>query len=160
MDDRELSDHVLLAQSITGTRNRILKNFKRHHPAVILGADSFFEGIDLPDQELELVILTRLPFPAPNTPMMRLKTDDLKQKDLNPFMGEYLPQAVLKFKQAFGRLIRKESDNGVLVVLDDRFLNANYSKVFKQALPKGVPIEIYDNNQLGYKIQAFLDKKL
>ena len=160
MDDRELSDHVLLAQSITGTRNRILKNFKRHHPAVILGADSFFEGIDLPDQELELVILTRLPFPAPNTPMMRLKTDDLKQKDLNPFIGEYLPQAVLKFKQAFGRLIRKESDNGVLVVLDDRFLNANYSKVFKQSLPKGVPIEIYDNNQLGYKIQAFLDKKL
>ncbi len=159
MQNEELSDHVLLAQSISGTRNRILKNFKRNKPAVILGADSFFEGIDLPDEALELVILTRLPFPAPDTPIMRLKTDALREEGANPFMGEYLPQAVLKFKQAFGRLIRKESDKGVLVVLDDRFLSANYAHTFKRALPQGVPIEIYENNQLGPQIQRFIDKK-
>lgn len=159
MADKELSDHVILAQSISGTRNRILKNFKRNKPAVILGADSFFEGIDLPDEELELVILTRLPFPAPNTPIMRLKTDHLKQQGSNPFMGEFLPQAVLKLKQAFGRLIRKKSDNGVLVILDDRFLSASYANIFKEALPKGVPIEIYENDQLGHKIQQFIDEK-
>ena len=159
MQNEELSDHVLLAQSISGTRNRILKNFKRNKPAVILGADSFFEGIDLPDEELELVVLTRLPFPAPNTPIMRLKTDALRQEGTNPFMGEYLPQAVLKFRQAFGRLIRKKSDKGVLVVLDDRFFSANYANTFKKALPRGVPIEIYENNQLGQQVQTFIDEK-
>ncbi len=157
MGTEELADYMLLAQSISGTRNRILKNFKRHKPAVILGADSFFEGIDLPKEELELVILTRLPFPAPDTPIMQLKTDYLKRYRLNPFTHEYLPQAVLKFKQAFGRLIRNEADKGVLVILDDRFLSANYSKVFTESLPNGVPIEIYKNKQLGLEAQKFID---
>lgn len=155
--DKRLLDHLLLAQSISGTRNRILKNFKRNKPAVILGADSFFEGIDLPDEELELVILTRLPFPAPNTPLTRSKTDYLKDQGIHPFMGELLPQAILKYKQAFGRLIRNDSDRGVMVVLDDRILSASYSKIFIEALPKGVPMEIYPNNQLGEEIQRFLD---
>ncbi len=155
----ETSSHLILAQSISGTRNRILKNFKRHKPAVILGADSFFEGIDLPEEELELVVLTRLPFPAPDTPIMQLKIDYLKRYRLNPFTHEYLPQAVLKFKQAFGRLIRNESDRGVLVILDDRFLSANYSKTFTDSLPNGVPIEIYENQQLGTEVQKFIDQK-
>lgn len=155
---KELESHVLLAQSITGTRNRILKNFKRKKPAVILGADSFFEGIDLPNEALELVILTRLPFPAPNTPIMRLKTDYLNQQGVNPFIGEYLPQAILKFRQAFGRLIRNERDKGVLVVLDERFMTASYSKMFKNALPKGVPIDIYKNDQLGKEVTRFINE--
>lgn len=159
MEDKRLMDHLILAQSISGTRNRILKNFKRNKPAVILGADSFFEGIDLPDEELELVILTRLPFPAPNTPLTKLKTDYLKEQGLNPFVGELLPQAVLKYKQAFGRLIRNKSDLGVMVVLDDRILSGSYSDAFIEALPKGVPIEIHSNKQLGKQIQGFLDNK-
>ena len=72
-------------------------------------------------------------------------------------MGELLPQAILKYKQAFGRLIRNDSDRGVMVVLDDRILSASYSKIFIEALPKGVPMEIYPNNQLGEEIQRFLD---
>lgn len=155
--ENELSEYMLLAQSISGTRNRILKNFKKHQPAILLGADSFFEGINLPEEELELVILTRLPFPAPDTPVMQLKADYLKKNQLNPFTHEYLPQAVLKFKQAFGRLIRNDADRGVLVILDDRFLTANYSKVFTEALPNGVPIEIYKNEELGVHIQKFID---
>lgn len=155
-EEDALDSHVILAQSITGTRNRILKNFKRKRPAVILGADSFFEGIDLPNEALELVILTRLPFPAPNTPIMRLKTDYLNRQGVNPFIGEYLPQAILKFRQAFGRLIRNETDKGVLVVLDERFMTASYSNTFKRALPKGVPIEIYKNDQLGKEITQFI----
>lgn len=157
--ESELSEYMLLAQSISGTRNRILKNFKKHQPAIILGADSFFEGINLPEEELELVILTRLPFPAPDRPIMQLKADYLKKYQLNPFTHEYLPQAVLKFKQAFGRLIRNDSDKGVLVILDERFLTANYSKVFTEALPNGVPIEIYKNEELGTHIQKFIDEE-
>lgn len=158
-DDPELADHRILAQSITGTRNRILKNFKRHSPSVILGADSFFEGIDLPNDELELVVLTRLPFPAPNTPIMRLKTDYLNNQGINPFLGEYLPQALMKFKQAFGRLIRNKTDKGVLVVLDERFVSASYAKMFKESLPKGVQTDIYKNEELGNYIQGFIDEK-
>lgn len=158
-DDPELAEHRILAQSITGTRNRILKNFKRHTPSVILGADSFFEGIDLPNDELELVVLTRLPFPAPNTPIMRLKTDYLNNQGINPFLGEYLPQALMKFKQAFGRLIRNKTDKGVLVVLDERFVSASYAKMFKTSLPTGVRTEIYKNDDLGDRIQEFIDEK-
>lgn len=158
-DDPDLSEHRILAQSITGTRNRILKNFKRHTPSVILGADSFFEGIDLPNEELELVILTRLPFPAPNSPIMRLKTEYLTSQGINPFMGEYLPQALMKFRQAFGRLIRNKTDKGVLVVLDERFVSASYANLFKSTLPNGVPIEIYKNDDLGIKIQDFINEK-
>lgn len=158
-DQPELYDHRILAQSITGTRNRILKNYKRHTPSVILGADSFFEGIDLPNEELELVVLTRLPFPAPNTPIMRLKTDYLNIQGINPFMKEYLPQALMKFRQAFGRIIRNKTDRGVLVVLDERFISAGYAKMFQNSLPNGVSVEIYDNNQLGEQIQDFIDEK-
>lgn len=158
-NDEDLKRHTLLAQSITGTRKRILKSFKRNKPAVILGADSFFEGIDLPNEELGAVILTRLPFPAPNTPIMRLKTDSLNRQGINPFIGEYLPQAILKFKQAFGRLIRNKSDKGVLVILDERFMTASYSNVFNDALPKGVPIEIYNNEELGKQINQFVQDK-
>lgn len=156
IEDKQLFDYLFLAQSISGTRNRILKNFKRNKPAVILGADSFFEGIDLPDEELELVILTRLPFPSPNTPLNRSKIGYLKQQGIHPFIGELLPQAILKYKQAFGRLIRNETDHGVMVVLDDRIISASYAKSFIDALPKGVSMEIYPNEQLGKEIQKFL----
>lgn len=161
MHDNKMKGHLILAQSISGTRNRILKNFKRNKPAVILGADSFFEGIDLPDEELELVILTRLPFPAPNAPITRLKTEFLKEEGVHPFMGEFLPQAILKFKQAFGRLIRNKKDRGVLVILDDRFVTASYAKIFKEALPDGLTVEEYENDKLGQHIENFinLDKK-
>lgn len=159
MKDESLIGHLILGQSISGTRNRIIKNFKRNRPAIILGADSFFEGIDLPDEELELLILTRLPFPAPNAPLTKLKTSYLKRQSINPFVGEYLPQAVLKFKQAFGRLIRKKTDRGVMVILDERFLTANYSQTFKEALPKGIKIEILEPNLIGHEVQSFIDEK-
>ena len=74
-------------------------------------------------------------------------------------MKEYLPQALMKFRQAFGRLIRNKTDRGVLVVLDDRFITAGYSKIFQSSLPKNVEVEEYDNNRLGGKIQAFIDEK-
>ncbi len=157
--DEELRNHLILAQSISGTRNRILKNFKRNRPAVILGADSFFEGIDLPNEELELLILTRLPFPAPNAPLTRLKTSALKKQAVNPFLGEYLPQAVLKFRQAFGRLIRNQTDRGAMIILDERFLSANYSAAFKEALPKGINFEVLPIDQIGTEVQHFMDER-
>lgn len=158
MQDPSLKNHLILGQSISGTRNRILKQFKRNHPAIILGADSFFEGIDLPDEELELLILTRLPFPAPNAPLTKLKTNTLKEQSINPFLGEYLPRAVLKFRQAFGRLIRSQNDRGVMVILDERFLSANYANVFKDALPKGIDFEVLEGSRIAGEIQSFIDE--
>lgn len=156
---RTLKKHLILAQGISGTRSRVLKQFKRKQPAIILGADSFFEGIDLPEKELELLILTRLPFPAPNTPLTKLKTSLLKEQSINPFIGEYLPRAVLKFRQAFGRLIRSKEDQGVMVILDERFLSANYSAAFKNALPKGVKFEILDRKIISSELNNFIDKE-
>ena len=159
LQDQTLKNHLVLAQGISGTRNRILKQFKRNKPAIILGSDSFFEGIDLPDKELELLILTRLPFPTPNAPLTRLKTDSLKEQSVNPFLGEYLPRAVLKFRQAFGRLIRSKNDRGVMVILDERFLSANYSNVFKEALPQGIDFEILEGNKIALELQNFIDNE-
>ncbi|MDN6195002.1 MAG: hypothetical protein L0I93_00745, partial [Atopostipes suicloacalis] len=157
--NKDLKDHLILGQGISGTRNRILKQFKRHQSSIILGADSFFEGIDLPDEELELLILTRLPFPAPNEPLTRLKTNLLKEQSVNPFLGEYLPRAVLKFRQAFGRLIRSKNDRGVMVILDERFLSANYSNAFKEALPKGINFELIENRKIAGELQDFIDEE-
>lgn len=159
MEDPTLKQHLILAQSISGTPKRILKNFKNKRPAVILGSDSFFEGIDLPDDELELLILTRLPFPAPNTPLTRLKTNALKEQAINPFLGEYLPRAVLKFRQAFGRLIRSSNDRGVMVILDERFLSASYANQFKEAIPQGIEFEVLEEPCIAEEIDAFITKK-
>src|SRR5699024_663415 len=89
--------------------------------------------------------------------LTRSKIGYLKQQGIHPFIGELLPQAILKYKQAFGRLIRNETDHGVMIVLDERIVSASYSKIFIEALLQGVPMEIYPNEQLGKEIQKFLN---
>lgn len=146
----DLTDYVLLGQNISGTKRRLLKNFSRSHDkAILLGADSFWEGIDLPGDSLEVIIMTRLPFASPENAFVRSRQEHLKEMGKNPFKYDALPRAQLKFKQGFGRLIRSLDDKGLLFVLDNRFVDANYAVYFQQILPQDTPIKAVDFNQLG-----------
>ena len=129
------SGYTVLAQGIDGSRSRLLEEFSQTPRAVLLGASSYWEGIDLPGDLLRCVIIPRLPFPSPGQPIMAARMEHLAARGQNSFATLSLPQAIIRFRQGFGRLIRRASDRGVLVVLDQRLLSQRYGRYFIQSLP-------------------------
>ncbi|KUK12919.1 MAG: DNA polymerase III, epsilon subunit [Moorella sp. 60_41] len=126
---------VVLGQGLDGNRFQLLEEFTRCPQAVLLGANTFWEGIDLPGDLLRCVVIPRLPFPAPNVPILAARMEDLASKGKNPFASLSLPVAVIRFRQGFGRLIRRASDRGALVVLDPRLTKQSYGASFLRSLP-------------------------
>jgi ATP-dependent DNA helicase DinG len=117
-------------------RSRLLQTFLNDKTSVLFATDSFWEGVDAPGDTLRLVILCRLPFRTPSDPVFEARCETLKKNGGNPFMDMSLPEAVIKFKQGFGRLIRSSSDRGVVAVLDGRILKKRYGAFFLQSLPE------------------------
>ena len=117
-------------------RTRLLQDFLSDTNSCLFATDSFWEGIDAPGDTLRLVIICRLPFRTPGDPVFEARCEDVQKKGGNPFMELSLPQAVVKFKQGFGRLIRRSKDRGAVVVLDGRILKKNYGQLFLHSLPK------------------------
>ncbi len=118
-------------------RHLLLKEFKSGEGAAVLfGTDSFWEGVDVPGEALSCVVLVRLPFGVPTDPVIQAKVEKIKDLGGNPFNDFYVPSAVLKFKQGFGRLIRTTEDTGVVVVLDSRICKKSYGRAFIEALPE------------------------
>ncbi|EOL42085.1 exonuclease, DNA polymerase III, epsilon subunit [Enterococcus phoeniculicola] len=148
----------LLAQGITGSREKLLKRFSLSSNSLLFGADSFWEGIDLPGDVLQVVVVTRLPFDNPKRPLIRARNEFLQAEGTNAFYQESVPRAALKLRQALGRLIRTETDKGVLILLDRRFLTAKYSNRLQKALPKKLPIKELPINEILTDIQQFLKK--
>ena len=118
-------------------RERLLERFRqaRGEGLVLLGTDSFWEGVDVPGPALSLVVLARLPFPVPDHPLVQARAERLREAGRDPFREEALPRAVLKFRQGFGRLVRRASDAGAVVVWDRRLLMRPYGRCFLSALP-------------------------
>ncbi len=127
---------TLLVQGRHLARGRMLTEFKRAESAVILGTDSFWQGVDVPGEALQNVIIVKLPFAVPSQPLIQARIDAIRENGGNPFMEFQLPEAVLKLKQGFGRLIRSQADRGIVVVLDKRIQTKLYGRRFLQALPK------------------------
>jgi Rad3-related DNA helicase/DNA polymerase III epsilon subunit-like protein len=138
-ESRTLLDGVvagapLLAQGLDGSRSSLKDRFGRSKEAILLGADSFWEGIDLPGEALECLVITKLPFPVPTDPVIQAQAERVEAVGRNGFEHYMLPKAVLKLRQGIGRLIRTRDDKGVAVVLDGRLLTARYGRVFLESL--------------------------
>lgn len=137
-----LDGFVLIGQGISsGSRARLTKSFKQHEQAILFGTSSFWEGIDIPGEDLSCIVIVRLPFSPPDNAIMAAKAELMKREGRNAFIELFLPQAILRFKQGFGRLIRAKNDRGVVFVLDRRLSTKSYGKKFLQALP---PVEIHE----------------
>lgn len=149
----------ILAQGITGSREKLLKQFSSGHDAILLGAASFWEGIDLPNSQLTLLVISRLPFEAPSSVVTKAQNELLKSQDKNPFYHATLPRAITKLRQGVGRLLRTPDDFGVAVVLDPRMAVRRYGKTMQNALPEKMPVEVLNTSQLVKKSKAFLKKK-
>jgi ATP-dependent DNA helicase DinG len=116
-------------------RHLLLSRFKKEKNAVLFGTDSFWEGVDVQGKALELVVIARLPFRVPTEPILEARAEHIAASGGDPFMEYTVPQAVIKFKQGFGRLIRSRDDRGAVLILDSRVVTKNYGKFFLRSLP-------------------------
>lgn len=147
----------VLAQGVGGSREKLLKRFLLSNDALLFGADSFWEGVDLPGEILQLLIVTRLPFENPKRLQVKARNEYLASEGINPFYQEAVPHAALRLRQALGRLIRSDKDKGVMLLLDQRFITAKYGEKLRKALPKDLPIKQLSLEEILLEAYQFLN---
>lgn len=125
----------LLMQGSGLPRGKMLERFRCTPRCVLFGADTFWAGVDVAGEALRNVIIVKLPFAVPSQPMVEARIERIREQGGNPFMDFQVPEAVLKFRQGIGRLIRTRTDKGMVVVLDPRVISKPYGKLFLEALP-------------------------
>jgi ATP-dependent DNA helicase DinG len=131
---RRMLDFPVLTQG-EGSRSELLDRFRRLGNAVLIGSQSFWEGVDVKGEALSLVVIDKLPFSAPDDPVLAARIDKLNQEGRNAFIEHQLPQAVITLKQGAGRLIRDENDRGVLMICDPRLYGKSYGRRILASLP-------------------------
>ena len=127
---------ILVMRQGQEERHRLLKRFRDDTDSVLFATDSFWEGIDAPGRSLEVVVLTRLPFRVPTDPIMEARTEAIGQRGGNAFWELALPDAIIRLRQGFGRLMRRQDDYGAVLILDPRIVRKTYGRYFLDSLPE------------------------
>jgi Rad3-related DNA helicase len=138
--ERPHAARELLAQEWDGPAGRVSERFRERRGAILLGVQSLWEGVDFPGETLEIVVVAKLPFSVPDDPLVEARSERLRERDQDPFVADAVPEAVLRFRQGVGRLIRRADDRGVVVICDPRLATASYRGAFLGALP--VPVTV------------------
>ncbi|NQT27936.1 hypothetical protein HQ585_21440 [candidate division KSB1 bacterium] len=128
-------DHLLMAQGIDGNRDQLLNRFRTDQNSILFGTSSFWEGIDVPGAALETLIITRIPFDVPTDPIVQARTEYVQKMTGNGFINYTLPEAIIRLRQGFGRLIRSSQDRGLMLLLDMRVLKNHYGRLILDSLP-------------------------
>ncbi|WP_090957876.1 ATP-dependent DNA helicase [Nitrosospira sp. Nsp18] len=131
---REKLEYPILLQG-QGSRSHMLERFRKMGNAILIGSQSFWEGVDVRGEALSVVIIDKLPFAPPDDPVLAARIDKINKEGRNAFMEYQLPRAVINLKQGAGRLIRDETDRGVLMICDPRLITKSYGKKIWQSLP-------------------------
>ncbi|TBL79705.1 ATP-dependent DNA helicase DinG [Paenibacillus thalictri] len=147
--------HVLGQGVDSSNRSKLTRMFQSYPSSVLLGTSSFWEGVDIPGNALSCLAIVRLPFQPPNHPLVEAKIEHIKKMNLNPFMKLSVPQAVIRFKQGFGRLVRTSGDKGIVIIYDTRVIDTSYGKHFLYSLP-GPKIEHMPTSQLVSRIKQWM----
>jgi ATP-dependent DNA helicase DinG len=126
----------LLLQGESASRTELAQQMRQLKNAILFGTDSFWTGVDVPGDALAQVIITRLPFDPPDHPVAEARSDRIRENGGNPFNELTLPDALVKFRQGVGRLIRTKTDRGVITILDSRILAKSYGRLFVESLPQ------------------------
>lgn len=148
----------LFAQGLDGHPSQLLKRFLANPHSVLIGTNTFWEGVDAPGETLLHVILVKLPFPLFTHPYERARERTIREQGGDPFLEESLPRAILRFRQGFGRLIRSENDWGAVTILDDRVVERWYGRLFLSALPD-LPVYTGELPEILERLASFFKER-
>jgi len=148
----------ILGQGLDGTRDAILEQFRATRGGILLGTESFWQGVDIPGSALEMLIITKLPFAVPTEPMVQARYEQIEAEGRSSFMSHAVPAAVLKFRQGFGRLIRSETDRGLVILLDRRVAVKQYGKAFTESVETPAAV-VYQQEMLTRAVDDFLGER-
>ncbi|MFD0051637.1 ATP-dependent DNA helicase DinG [Actinomycetes bacterium NPDC127524] len=149
-DSGSLQEFTLFAQGISGgSKMKLIRNFQTFDKALLFGTTSLWEGVDIPGESLSCLAIVRLPFSPPDEPVTAARCALLEKRGINAFSAYSLPQAILRFRQGFGRLIRTSTDRGILLILDKRVMTSRYGREFKQSLPPAEWLEVTQEEMIG-----------